>query len=127
MQNLFQENFNPKSYASSVIQSQMVGETLAKLSDGITQLDKELYSQVVTNYEDLLSQATGIEALESQAMNILIVFSGCELVFFDVVNQYEGKSRNPSEICHREMSWSKFAMLHPLYIRRCSQDDAHPN
>ena len=44
----------------------MVGETLAKLSSGIAVLDKELYTQVVSNYEDLLSQATGIEALESE-------------------------------------------------------------
>lgn len=46
----------------------MVGETLQKLTNGIAALDKELYSQVVTNYEDLLSQATGIEALESELM-----------------------------------------------------------
>ena len=44
----------------------MVGETLSKLAEGISLLDKELYSQVVGNYEDLLSQANGIEALESK-------------------------------------------------------------
>ena len=58
-------DFDPKAFASSTIQQHMVGETLLKLTNGISELDKELYSQVVTNYEDLLSQATGIEALES--------------------------------------------------------------
>lgn len=61
---LLEENFDPKTFASTAIQSQMVGETLSKLTSGIALLDKELYTQVVGNYEDLLSQATGIEALE---------------------------------------------------------------
>ena len=46
----------------------MVGETLSKLAEGISLLDKELYTQVVGNYEDLLSQANGIEALESKPL-----------------------------------------------------------
>ncbi len=50
------------------MQSQMVGEMIGKLADGISSLDKELYTQVVTNYEDLLSQATGIEALQSECV-----------------------------------------------------------
>lgn len=62
---LLREDFDPKAFASSTIQAQMVGDTLSKLANGIALLDKELYTQVVTNYEDLLSQATGIEALES--------------------------------------------------------------
>ena len=73
MQPLIRENFDPKTFATQTIQSQMVGETLGKLAEGITSLDNELYSQVVTNYEDLLSQATGIEALES--MSIIEVYS----------------------------------------------------
>ena len=66
LEGLLQENFDAKAFASSAIQSQAVGETLAKLGNGIALLDKELYTQVVSNYEDLLSQATGIEALESK-------------------------------------------------------------
>ena len=31
-------------------------------------------AQVVTNYEDLLSQATGIEALESKSMHVIASF-----------------------------------------------------
>ena len=65
LESLLKEDFDAKSFAATTIHSQMVGETLSKLASGITVLDKELYSQVVTNYEDLLSQATGIEALES--------------------------------------------------------------
>ena len=59
----------------------MVGETLSKLAEGISLLDKELYSQVVGNYEDLLSQANGIEALES---NFIIIYgiNGCNIVVF---------------------------------------------
>ena len=34
-------------------------------------------SQVVTNYEDLLSQATGIEALESKSMPVNILIPMC--------------------------------------------------
>jgi hypothetical protein len=53
----------------------MVGETLSKLAEGISLLDKELYSQVVGNYEDLLSQANGIEALESK----FIIHDSCNV------------------------------------------------
>ncbi len=60
------DDFDPKSYATSVIQSQIVGETLEKLTDGISSLKMELNKQVTSNYEDLLSQVTGIEALESK-------------------------------------------------------------
>ncbi len=60
------DDFDPKSYATSVIQSQIVGETLEKLTYGISSLKMELNKQVTSNYEDLLSQVTGIEALESK-------------------------------------------------------------
>ncbi len=66
LQPLLKDDFDAKVFATSIIQCQMVGETLQKLTNGIAALDKELYSQVVANYEDLLSQATGIEALESE-------------------------------------------------------------
>ena len=66
LQPLLSDEFEAKSFATRTIQAQMVGETLSKLAEGISLLDKELYSQVVGNYEDLLSQANGIEALESK-------------------------------------------------------------
>ena len=66
LQPLLNDDFEAKSFATRTIQAQMVGETLSKLAEGISLLDKELYTQVVGNYEDLLSQANGIEALESE-------------------------------------------------------------
>ena len=73
LQPLLVDEFDAKSFATRTIQAQMVGETLSKLAEGISLLDKELYTQVVGNYEDLLSQANGIEALESKTVNVLIV------------------------------------------------------
>ncbi len=89
LEGLLQEGFDAKVFASSAIQSQAVGETLAKLSNGIALLDKELYTQVVSNYEDLLSQATGIEALESkfQCRNSLITFCA-ESAFLRLAYEY---------------------------------------
>ncbi len=42
------DDFDPKSYATSVIQSQLVGETLEKLTDGISSLKMELNKQVTS-------------------------------------------------------------------------------
>ena len=58
--------FDPKAYATTVIQSMAITQQLAKLADGIGSLDKEIQSQVVAHHEDLLSQATGIETLEGR-------------------------------------------------------------
>ena len=46
LQPLLGEKFDAKAFATNIIQCQMVGETLQKLTNGITALDKELYSQV---------------------------------------------------------------------------------
>ena len=46
LQPLLQEDFDAKTFATTTIQCQMVGETLQKLANGIAALDKELYSQV---------------------------------------------------------------------------------
>ncbi|XP_068611151.1 conserved oligomeric Golgi complex subunit 5 [Brachionichthys hirsutus] len=58
------EDFDVKTYAARAIQRAVIAEQLAELAQGISQLDKELHSQVVARHEDLLSQATGIESLE---------------------------------------------------------------
>lgn len=42
-----------------------VAEQLRKLSLGIAIIDKEIQKQVLENHEDLLSQATWIEQMES--------------------------------------------------------------
>eukprot|EP00794_Sanderia_malayensis_P006112 gene6112-6816_t len=39
------ESFDPKSYANTIIESRAIGESLAKLADGISLLDKELHNQ----------------------------------------------------------------------------------
>ena len=62
----------------------MVGETLSKLAEGISLLDKELYTQVVGNYEDLLSQANGIEALESKILYYCLRFFTIKVVLVSI-------------------------------------------
>ncbi|XP_019955516.2 conserved oligomeric Golgi complex subunit 5 [Paralichthys olivaceus] len=59
-----EEGFDVKTYTAQAIHHAVIAEQLAKLAQGISQLDKELHSQVVARHEDLLSQATGIESLE---------------------------------------------------------------
>ncbi|KAG7497670.1 conserved oligomeric Golgi complex subunit 5 [Solea senegalensis] len=58
------DDFDVKTYTAQAIHHAVIAEQLAKLAQGISQLDKELHSQVVARHEDLLSQATGIESLE---------------------------------------------------------------
>ncbi|XP_076023606.1 conserved oligomeric Golgi complex subunit 5 [Genypterus blacodes] len=58
------EDFDVKTYTAQAIHHSVIAEQLAKLAQGISQLDKELHSQVVARHEDLLAQATGIESLE---------------------------------------------------------------
>ncbi|XP_006257873.1 conserved oligomeric Golgi complex subunit 5 isoform X2 [Alligator mississippiensis] len=58
------EDFDVKAYTSQSIHQAIIAEQLAKLAQGISQLDKELHLQVVARHEDLLAQATGIESLE---------------------------------------------------------------
>ncbi|XP_053572547.1 conserved oligomeric Golgi complex subunit 5 isoform X1 [Bombina bombina] len=58
------DEFDVKIYTSQSIHQAVIAEQLAKLAQGISQLDKELHFQVVARHEDLLAQATGIESLE---------------------------------------------------------------
>ncbi|OCT89130.1 conserved oligomeric Golgi complex subunit 5 [Xenopus laevis] len=58
------DEFDVKIYTSQSIHQAVIAEQLAKLAQGISQLDKELHLQVVARHEDLLAQATGIESLE---------------------------------------------------------------
>ncbi|XP_062928615.1 conserved oligomeric Golgi complex subunit 5 isoform X1 [Mobula hypostoma] len=58
------EEFDVKTYTAQSIHQAVIVEQLAKLSQGISQLDKELHVQVVARHENLLAQATGIESLE---------------------------------------------------------------
>ncbi|KAJ8006763.1 hypothetical protein DPEC_G00110590 [Dallia pectoralis] len=58
------DSFDVKTYTAQAIHHAVIAEQLAKLAQGISQLDKELHSQVVARHEELLAQATGIESLE---------------------------------------------------------------
>ncbi|KAL0962660.1 hypothetical protein UPYG_G00343520 [Umbra pygmaea] len=58
------EDFDVKTYTAQAIHHAVIAEQLANLAQGISQLDKELHSQVVARHEELLAQATGIESLE---------------------------------------------------------------
>ncbi|XP_076861700.1 conserved oligomeric Golgi complex subunit 5 [Brachyhypopomus gauderio] len=58
------EDFDAKTYTAHAIHHAVISEQLAQLAQGISQLDRELHSQVVDTHEDLLAQATGIESLE---------------------------------------------------------------
>uniref|UniRef100_A0A674AXY1 Conserved oligomeric Golgi complex subunit 5 n=1 Tax=Salmo trutta TaxID=8032 RepID=A0A674AXY1_SALTR len=72
------EDFDVKTYTAQAIHHAVIAEQLAKLAQGISQLDKELHSQVVARHEELLAQATGIESLEGNTpftLNLLFVFS----------------------------------------------------
>ncbi|CAG8733579.1 4061_t:CDS:2, partial [Racocetra persica] len=62
-------NFDPKEYANSAVNSTSDGEgditiSLAKLSFSIDNLNKQLHDQVVAHFEDLILQAAGIRDLE---------------------------------------------------------------
>ncbi|GFY55013.1 conserved oligomeric Golgi complex subunit 5 [Trichonephila inaurata madagascariensis] len=64
------DNFDVKAITSSAVQCAAVAEHLAKLSAGISLLDKALHHQVSSHYEDLLSQATEIETFEEVLVNV---------------------------------------------------------
>ena len=53
-----ESSFDARYYASVIIEGEMIGESLAKLNEGITLLDKELLSQV-----GILSQIKSISYL----------------------------------------------------------------
>ncbi|KAL8566375.1 hypothetical protein ACOMHN_049333 [Nucella lapillus] len=58
------EEFDVKDHANKVIQGTAIAEQLGKLAEGISLLDKEIHTQIVSHHEDLLSQATSVETLE---------------------------------------------------------------
>jgi len=56
-----------KEHANLALQSGIsISEQLAKLSEGILLLNKELHAQVVAHHDNLLAQATGVETLEGK-------------------------------------------------------------
>ncbi|CAB3366263.1 Hypothetical predicted protein [Cloeon dipterum] len=65
-----QGNYNNGKTLEMVSQGLAVADQLAKLSEGVTVLDRELMRQVTDHYEDLISQATCIEKLED-VLNVM--------------------------------------------------------
>ncbi|XP_067860966.1 conserved oligomeric Golgi complex subunit 5 isoform X2 [Heptranchias perlo] len=85
------EEFDVKTYTAQSIHQAVIVEQLAKLAQGISQLDKELHIQVVARHENLLAQATGIESLEGvlQMMQTRIAALQC------TVDRIRGKIVDP--------------------------------
>uniref|UniRef100_UPI00398F54D0 conserved oligomeric Golgi complex subunit 5 isoform X2 n=1 Tax=Pristiophorus japonicus TaxID=55135 RepID=UPI00398F54D0 len=85
------EAFDVKTYTAQSIHQAVIVEQLAKLAQGISQLDKELHIQVVARHENLLAQATGIESLEGvlQMMQTRIAALQC------TVDRIRGKIVDP--------------------------------
>ena len=40
-------DFDVKEYANAIIESQLIGESLSKLADGVSLLNKEILNQVI--------------------------------------------------------------------------------
>lgn len=64
-----------KEHANAVLQSGVtISSQLARISEGILLLNKELHAQVVAHHDNLLAQATGVETLEGKCrLKFLIV------------------------------------------------------
>uniref|UniRef100_A0A673J3T8 Conserved oligomeric Golgi complex subunit 5 n=1 Tax=Sinocyclocheilus rhinocerous TaxID=307959 RepID=A0A673J3T8_9TELE len=86
------EDFDVKTYTAQAIHHAVIAEQLAKLAEGISQLDKELHCQVVARHEDLLAQATGIESLEGNislsASHFKITIISCIKIRTKIVDPY---------------------------------------
>ena len=58
------DEFDLKSFTSSIVKTNVLSEHLSKLSQNINILDKEIKEQVSVHHEELLHQAINIETLE---------------------------------------------------------------
>ena len=43
-------DFDVKEYANTIIESQLIGESLSKLADGVSLLNKEILNQVICQF-----------------------------------------------------------------------------
>lgn len=91
------EDFDVQSHASQLVQGVVIADTLNKLSLGINCLEREIEVQVGSHYEDLLSQATGVETLEdvlgSMHTRIQTLMAGVERTRVRVVEPYQRVSK----------------------------------
>ncbi|XP_042875116.1 conserved oligomeric Golgi complex subunit 5-like [Penaeus japonicus] len=88
-----EEDFDVQSHTSQMVQGVIIAEQLNKLTLGINRLEREIESQVGSHYEDLLSQATGVETLEdvlnTMHTRIQTLLAGVERLRVRVVDPYQ--------------------------------------
>uniref|UniRef100_A0A3Q2D939 Conserved oligomeric Golgi complex subunit 5 n=1 Tax=Cyprinodon variegatus TaxID=28743 RepID=A0A3Q2D939_CYPVA len=84
---IISNSFDVKTYTAQAIQQAVIAEQLAQLAQGISQLDKELHSQVVARHEELLAQATGIESLEGLGPALTWFWCVCFQVACDLLRR----------------------------------------
>uniref|UniRef100_A0A8C1JBD7 Conserved oligomeric Golgi complex subunit 5 n=1 Tax=Cyprinus carpio TaxID=7962 RepID=A0A8C1JBD7_CYPCA len=112
------EGFDVKTYTAQAIHHAVIAEQLAKLAEGISQLDRELHCQVVARHEDLLAQATGIESLEGNtslsALQFQITIISCIEIRTKIVDPYNKIVARTAQLARLQV------ILLLLYLRRVS-------
>ncbi|XP_069937869.1 conserved oligomeric Golgi complex subunit 5-like [Cherax quadricarinatus] len=92
------DDFDVQKHASQLVQGVIIAEQLNKLTLGINRLEREIESQVGSHYEDLLSQATGVETLEdvlnTMHTRIQTLLAGVERLRVRVVDPYQRVERH---------------------------------
>lgn len=92
------EDFDVQSHVSQLVQGMLITEHLNKLTLGLNCLEREIENQVGSHYEDLLSQATGVETLEdvlnTMHTRIQTLLAGVERLRVRVVEPYHRVERH---------------------------------
>lgn len=92
------DNFDVQDHVSKLVQGVIIAEELNKLNLGINHLEREIECHVGNHYEDLLSQATGVETLEdvlnTMHTRIQTLLAGVERLRVRVVDPYQRLERH---------------------------------
>lgn len=92
------ENFDVQSHVSQLVQGMLITDHLNKLTLGLNCLEREIENQVGSHYEDLLSQATGVETLEdvlnTMHTRIQTLLAGVERLRVRVVEPFHRVERH---------------------------------
>lgn len=87
------DDFDVQNHVSQLVQGVIIAEELNKLTLGISRLEREIECQVGNHYEDLLSQATGVETLEdvlnTMHTRLQTLLAGVERLRVRVVDPYQ--------------------------------------
>uniref|UniRef100_A0A8C7HQ45 Component of oligomeric golgi complex 5 n=1 Tax=Oncorhynchus kisutch TaxID=8019 RepID=A0A8C7HQ45_ONCKI len=94
---------------------------LAKLAQCISQLDKELHSQVVARHEELLAQATGIESLEGlMQINSLNLFVFSRRIRTKIVDPYNKIVARTAQLARLQGACDLLrSFIRILYLSKC--------